>query len=199
MKPLIYAILIALILLIMTKQIQNYVFEDYFKAVFDKETDPTDIHKVIVDSGGVTKYGISDLADKIEDGKYFGEDIRLLTPERARQIYKANYFTPYAQLFVAYPNFALHVFDVSINSGVGKAKELVNKSRRNVKAILGSHTASPEGVTAAIASFAHGYVIKIISHKKELLKDIKDEKPFHHFFRDFSRETEEKDKHHYNS
>lgn len=100
-------------------------FDDYFNVVFGNEILKTNPSKIIVDSGGLTKYGISDLADKIEDEKYFGIDIRTLTPEKAKEIYKKEYFTPFAEKFTDFPQLALSIFDVSVNSGVQKAKDML--------------------------------------------------------------------------
>lgn len=68
-------------------------------------------------------------------------------------------------------------------------KELANKPRQNVRDEL-----KPDR-----ASFEIGYIVALTSHKKELLRDIKDEKAFYHFFKDLSREAEKKDKYHYDS
>lgn len=77
--------------------------------------------------------------------------------------------------------------------------ELRNMPRQNVQDISKTHIVTTGEVTTSIASFGTGWVIALTDQKKELLKDIKDEKPFHNFFRDFSRGTEKKDKPRYNS
>lgn len=102
-------------------------FDEYFAVLFGNETLKSDPHKVITDSGGLTKYGISDLADKLKDGKYFGEDIKTMTVGRAKEIYRKEYFEPFAAKFVDFPNLSLNLFDVSVNSGVGKAKEMLTQ------------------------------------------------------------------------
>lgn len=123
-KYVIYLIIGIILFFVMKKLIP---FKNYFVKVFGNEILASDPDKIIVDSGGITKYGISDLADKIEDGKYFGKDIKTLTKDQALEIYKKNYFNPYAINFQAYPNFCLNVFDVSVNSGVGRSKKMVAK------------------------------------------------------------------------
>lgn len=99
----------------------KYMISDYIKVVFGNETLAGDEAKITSDTGGLTKYGISDLADKIKDGKYFGIDIALMSKEQAIQIYQNEYFNPLAAQFLDYPSIALEVFDISVNRGVKTA------------------------------------------------------------------------------
>ena len=136
MKPIYIWLIVGVLILLITlslksKKVQNTMkktFDEYFAVLFGNETFKNDPDKIIVDSGGLTKYGISDLADKIQDGKYFGEDIKTMTVKRAKEIYKKTYFDPFASHFVDYPNLALNLFDVSVNSGINRAKELLIKT-----------------------------------------------------------------------
>ncbi len=68
--------------------------------------DPTDL-------GGETKYGISKRAHP-------NEDIKNLTPERAAEIYAAEYWLPAGCDSMPYP-FCCVVFDTAVLHGVGKA------------------------------------------------------------------------------
>ena len=80
-----------------------------------------------------TKYGISALA-------YPNEDIKNLTVERAKQIYKRDYWDK-AKCNSLPNGLRFHVFDVAVNSGVSRAIKTLQQAL-GVKAdgIIGTQT-----------------------------------------------------------
>ena len=66
------------------------------------------------DSGGLTKYGISQKA-------FPNVDIRNLTEEKAIAIYKKLYCDPCKIDLIKDELLALHVFDFAVTSGVNRA------------------------------------------------------------------------------
>lgn len=76
----------------------------------EAENDPND-------PGGLTKFGISKKA-------YPGEDIAALTLERARELYRRDYWQACRCDELPSP-FAVAVFDTAVNQGVGRAKRLL--------------------------------------------------------------------------
>lgn len=99
------------------------------------------------DPGGLTKYGISQRA-------YPGEDIRNLTLERAKELYRRDYWTSIKgdQLPQA---LALCLFDMAVNAGVSQAVRTLQKAIDvPVDGILGPGTlgkalAMPEHILVA--------------------------------------------------
>ena len=73
------------------------------------------------DSGGETNYGIS--------AKYHpNEDIKNMTKERAKEIYKNEYAEPLRSVWAFSPiNYIYQVVDSAVNCGVSRTKQLVNK------------------------------------------------------------------------
>lgn len=87
------------------------------------------------DPGGETKYGISKRA-------YPNEDIKNLTLDRAKAIYKRNYWDRLKCDSMEYP-IALSVFDMAVNAGVSaSAKVLQNLLAVNPDGIIGNITLS---------------------------------------------------------
>lgn len=83
---------------------------------------------LVVDTGGVTKYGISDRGDGVVDGLYNGVSIKDLTLDQAVDIYKAKYWDIYTSLKPISANLdnlptslAVAVFDAGVNCGVYNA------------------------------------------------------------------------------
>jgi lysozyme family protein len=79
---------------------------------------------LVVDAGGVTKYGISDRGDGVVDGKYDGILIKDLTVDQAISIYKLRYWDIYLTLRPTSANLdalptalAVAVFDSGVNCG----------------------------------------------------------------------------------
>lgn len=86
------------------------------------------------DSGGLTKYGISQ--------KSFPDvDIRNLTEADVISIYKKIYYDPCKCDFINDELLALHVFDFAVNAGIGRAiKTLQSVAYVNVDGIIGNKT-----------------------------------------------------------
>ena len=66
------------------------------------------------DPGGLTRYGISQRA-------YPDEDIRALTEERAREIYREDYWNRVRGNGIRYGEVAAAVFDMAVNTGIRQA------------------------------------------------------------------------------
>lgn len=74
-----------------------------------------------VDAGGETKYGISKRA-------FPKEDIKNLTIDRAKAIYKQYYWNRCGCDDIKSYAIALQIFDIAINCGVGMAGKLVQRA-----------------------------------------------------------------------
>lgn len=74
----------------------------------------------VVDEGGATKYGISQRA-------YPHEDIENLTVERAKTLYRRDYWAQCRCDALPWP-LALYVFDCAVNQGQGTARRLLQKA-----------------------------------------------------------------------
>ncbi len=77
--------------------------------------------KVTCDSGGVTRWGISQRA-------YPDLDIRNLTLEQAAQIYRRDYFTPVHGFDIADQRIASKLFDMAVNMGCKEAVLLLQSA-----------------------------------------------------------------------
>jgi lysozyme family protein len=89
-------------------------FEQSFDALLGHEGGLVDHPS---DPGGITKYGISQRS-------YPAEDIRALTVERAREIYRRDYWGP-AGCDAAPDCIRFDLFDAAVNSGVKTAIKLL--------------------------------------------------------------------------
>lgn len=72
------------------------------------------------DKGKATKFGIS-------QASYPNLDIANLTAEQAKEIYYNNYYKPIKALGIKDPRAFYALYDLGVNSGVGKAKSLYEK------------------------------------------------------------------------
>jgi lysozyme family protein len=70
------------------------------------------------DAGGVTKYGISSKAHP-------ALDVRSLTLEQAKDIYRTEYWNACGAEFLTWP-MSLAVFDCAVNQGVSVAVDIAN-------------------------------------------------------------------------
>jgi hypothetical protein len=79
------------------------------------------------DPGGATNFGITlaTLAD-FRDREATAEDVRSLTREEAREIYRANYWVPMRCAELP-PGIDLAVFDLGVNAGPRRALRLLQK------------------------------------------------------------------------
>lgn len=101
------------------KYIQNPTFDDFIKVILKNEGG------LVTDSGGLTNFGISDKADGKIDLKYKGIDIKKMNILQAKEIYKKDYFDLLAIHFIKYPLLCLHIFDSSVNAGIGQTKKFI--------------------------------------------------------------------------
>lgn len=95
-------------------------FDIAFDFVFKNEVDPKNMHKVIVDSGGVTKYGISQKAHK-------NVDVEKLTIPEAKTIYY-EYWREIQGDKINNQSIATYLFDYAFNSGVSQAVKDLQRS-----------------------------------------------------------------------
>lgn len=72
------------------------------------------------DPGGETKYGISKRA-------YPGEDIKNLTIDRAKELYRRDYWSAIKGDSLPFP-VAFEVFDSAVNHGVGQATRFMQRA-----------------------------------------------------------------------
>jgi lysozyme family protein len=77
------------------------------------------------DPGGETKWGISKKAHPFED-------IALLSPERAAQIYADEYWTPLGCDGIEFP-LNVAVFDTAVNCGVKRAADWLKRSTNAIE------------------------------------------------------------------
>jgi lysozyme family protein len=104
------------------------------------------------DPGGETKYGISKKAHP-------NEDIANLTVERAREIYRADYWNPTAaRVYDISPRLAAVLFDSAVNQGNGAAVQML-QAVLDVEAdgIIGQRTVA--ALQDAIDQHGEGWVI----------------------------------------
>jgi len=87
-------------------------FDACFAVVIGEEGGYTDDP---ADPGGETNWGISKAA-------YPGVDIKALTQDQAKEIYRRDYWTP-CRCDALPPPLAMLMFDAAVNNGVQRAKE----------------------------------------------------------------------------
>ena len=86
------------------------------------------------DKGGPTNYGIAWNYNKAELAKYGitnPEQMKTLDKNIAIQIYYNKYYKPSGADSITDPVLAVHVFDVAVNSGVGRAKEFLAEAKKH--------------------------------------------------------------------
>lgn len=96
-------------------------FDRALDIIFDLEGGD----KVIVDTGGLTKWGISQRA-------YPDTDIRSLTREDAAKLYERDYWDAVAAEEFAWP-LNLYLFDAAVNQGVGAASKMLQDAAGNLR------------------------------------------------------------------
>lgn len=106
-------------------------FEQAFKLVIENEGGFSDD---VIDSGGKTRFGISQKA-------YPNEDIQNLTLERAKFLYKRDYWDAIKGDSIYSQNIAESIFDFAVNSGVKTSSKLAQKIiGTTVDGIIGANT-----------------------------------------------------------
>ena len=83
--------------------------------------------EIITDTGGLTKYGISTRAHGVGSADKGQYDIKNLTEDQAREIYKTQYI-PQAIDRVGLNNVAWKFADMTVNMGWGNATKLLQES-----------------------------------------------------------------------
>lgn len=99
---------------------RNWAMSNYpsdFKRAIEIILDLEGGDKVIVDTGGLTKWGISQRA-------YPSVDIRSLTKEDAMALYYRDYWQSVKAGEMAWP-ISLFVFDAAVNQGTGAAAKML--------------------------------------------------------------------------
>lgn len=98
------------------------------------------------DPGGATNHGVSirahrdDIGDKDHDGDIDADDVRLLTVEEAKVIFRNDYFDPCHADMLPAP-LALMLVDFAYNSGVGVAcRKLQDRLGVAADGKIGPHT-----------------------------------------------------------
>ena len=103
------------------------------------------------DAGGLTKYGISQRA-------YPDEDIANLTKERAKQLYRRDYWMPIQGDSISFNQTAYLIFDMAVNAGVRTAVKMAQR----VVGVTDDGSIGPKTLAALNkknpGEFAAGYV-----------------------------------------
>lgn len=113
------------------------------------------------DPGGETKYGISKLA-------YPGEDIAGLTLERAKELYRRDYWGPVG--CDAWPDLVkFEVFDIAVNVGVKTAVMMLQRAvDAGVDGVIGPQT------TMRVQSAAGDWVVRrLVAQRIRYYADLK--------------------------
>ena len=124
------------------------VFLPAMAVVWAHEVDPHDQHKITVDTGGTTKYGISCNWAKAIVPDCTDEFIRNLTPDQAKELYKKHFWDPYLWFKIADQTVANKLFDMAVNMGPQQAIRLGQLAvgdcgtKVTVDGILGDQTVS---------------------------------------------------------
>ncbi len=110
----------------------SFDFERAVEIIFKLEG----YDETVVDSGGLTKWGISQRA-------YPNLDIRALTKADAKKIYHDDYWMKSRADQLAWP-LSLYVFDAAVNQGVKPAAKMLQSAAGGLRVdgIIGSKTLS---------------------------------------------------------
>ncbi|MGN7614128.1 glycoside hydrolase family 108 protein [Magnetococcales bacterium HHB-1] len=143
------------------------------------------------DPGGATKYGISlrflrslghELADVDGDGDIDADDIRALSVDGAKDIYRAQFWNRYGYNRIHDQDIATKLFDLSVNMGPKQAHKILQRAlwavRHAVKVdgILGGETfgavqrVRTDLLLVAMRSEAAGFYRSLIIRRPELGK-----------------------------
>lgn len=115
------------------------------------------------DRGGLTKYGVSQKA-------YPGIDIRALTLEKAKEIYKRDYWNPCHCNELMWP-VNLCMFDHAVNSGVSAAKSFLQDTLKvkvdlkiGPKTIASANLANPIDLSKRLLDARLIRFVSIVKH-----------------------------------
>ena len=110
------------------------------------------------DSGGETKYGISKRA-------YPNVDIKNLTLDQAKEIYKRDYYDRMKLDRITNELLALHVFDFGVNAGVSRAiKHLQSVAGVHIDGIIGKDTIA----AANSGDYSQAYINARLSYYRSI-------------------------------
>lgn len=130
------------------------------------------------DSGGETKFGISKRS-------YPNLDIKNLSVQKAKQIYKKDFWENQNYKNIKNENLAIKIFDLAVNVGTSRANKLIKRSLRSVNkkveenGILDDITiclineSDATDLLSALKSEAAGYYRLIVSTKPHRAKYLK--------------------------
>lgn len=108
-------------------------FNDYFEVIIEHEGGLSDHPN---DPGGLTKYGISLLflkglntqdGDIDHDGDIDKDDIKALTVEDSKKLYKKFFWDPLHLEGIELEELKLHLFDHGVNAGTRTAAKLLQR------------------------------------------------------------------------
>lgn len=115
---------VVLLIVMFRKKLSKQAMFEFLVAIILKHeggyvNDPSD-------PGGETNFGISKRA-------YPNLDIKNLTREQAKEIYKRDYYDRLGVGELSDLRLAYHYFDMGVNAGVGRAKQLMIKAMEKQK------------------------------------------------------------------
>jgi lysozyme family protein len=94
------------------------VFDDFIEPLIEREGG----EKIVVDTGGTTKYGISEKGAGLSSG-----EIKALTKRKAIEIYRNNYFKP-SKCDRLPDHLQESFFDCVVNQGRTRATKILQKA-----------------------------------------------------------------------
>jgi lysozyme family protein len=130
-------------------------FEKFIPIIFKNEGILSDN---VNDSGGLTKYGISQKS-------YPNLDIRNLTKQQAEEIYKRDYYDVCRIDMIENELLALHVFDMAVNAGIGRSIRMLQRVILvNVDGVIGEQTIN----TVNAGNWANAFIQARINYYKQI-------------------------------
>jgi lysozyme family protein len=123
------------------------------------------------DRGGATNFGITqEVLEKFRDRPVAIGDVKELTKEEAREIYRANYWIP-TRCADLPKGVDLEVFDFAVNSGA-------QRSLRHLQQVTGVHDDTSLGPVTLAAIKAHDpkeLIARLASDRLEFCRSLGDE------------------------
>lgn len=117
------------------------------------------------DTGGRTMRGVTEKVwnkFKQDTGKYAGIDVKLITEDMAKEVYRRNYWDKIHGDSIRSQSAAAALFDFAVNSGVGQAvktaQRVLNKMGHNLTVDGGIGPKTINAINAAGNSFTNNFV-----------------------------------------
>lgn len=93
------------------------------------------------DPGGATNYGVSlrflrstgEYGDIDGDGDIDQDDIKMLTQEKAKELYRREFWDKYHYGMIFDDKTATKIFDIAVNCGPGTAARLIQKAVNSIR------------------------------------------------------------------